>query len=207
MKTFQSAFKYIFLAILFSLTIFSFVPVTNQPPTRPFLAHLKAMNMTFRMPGDCVNIFVRPGYSCGEGKFSNAITYTIRNRDSSIAIGFSFIGMPDPNTLAMIKGSNPAYNPNNNYLITAKNTADTINHKLIFYSKEYSKAIFNADDAGEYVRVCPIPYSNRYLNRKIVFIFKKDRGHAEITYFYTERAKYRIDEYIKQTSSMLKFND
>ena len=45
------------------------------------------------------------------------------------------------------------------------------------------------------------------MNRKVVFLFKKDRGHVEMTYFYTDKAKDKIEDYIKKTKGILKYND
>jgi len=53
-----------------------------------------------------------------------------------------------------IRRFTPNWDPNKNYLKIARLRADTLNHKLIFYGKDDSKRIFNADDAGEYVKVC-----------------------------------------------------
>ncbi|HCN84230.1 MAG TPA: hypothetical protein DIT07_11515 [Sphingobacteriaceae bacterium] len=159
------------------------------------------------MPEEYKSIYVEHSYQCGDGKSTNAINYTITNKDSSVVIAFSFINLPDSNSLAMIRRFSPGWDPNKNYIKTAKNRADTLNHKLLFYEKDYSKRVLNADDAGEYVRACSLPYMNRYKNYRVIFLFKRDRGHIEITYFCTDTSKDKIGDYIKQTKGMLKYND
>jgi hypothetical protein len=168
---------------------------------------IKEMNISFKMPEGYSALDSAVHFSCGDGNISNMMIYSIVNKDSSVLISFAFLQYPNAKAFSIIKQFSPDYDNDTNYLRTAQSMADTIHHKIIFYDKEYSRKAFNADDAGEYIRNCYIPYLNKYMNNRVVFFASKGRGHVEITYFYTDKEKDRIEKDIKKTEGMLKYND
>jgi len=186
------------------------VPVTlfGQRIDRKMRIKLKVMNLKFEIPKHFTELDSGKLFPCGDAKILSTMFYTIINRDSTIRIGLAALEPTKPKDLEWIKKHfNPNFDPNKNYLRTAYSHADTVHHQLVFYSKEYSKQKFNADDSGEYSRNCTLPFEGKYNNHKIVFMAKRNRGHVELSYFYTDAARDRIDKVIKNTAGMIKFLD
>jgi len=197
--------KYRFLFLLIYL-----VPTTlfGQRIDRRFRIEFKVMNLKFEMPKHFTELDSGKRFPCGDAKISSTMLYTITNKDSTIRIGFAVVEPIKPKNLEWTKKHfNPSFDDNKNYLLTAHILADTVHHQLIFYDKEYSKQKFNADDSGVYSRNCTLPFEGKYNNHKIVFMAKRNRGHVELSYFYTDVARDRIDKVIKNTAGMIKFLD
>ena len=138
---------------------------------------------------------------CGAHRLFN----TIINRDSSICISIAAVAYNANDEQKIRKNVGNDYDLNKNYLVTARNLADTINHKLVFHLVNYSKEQFNADHSGEYVRNCNLPYKGIYTFNKTVFLAKKNTGHIELVYYYKTTMKEKITDIIKQTAAMVRF--
>lgn len=196
----------LFLTIYFGLVNFSFAQ--QKVTESAFSSKTDYFGVTYYPPKDFTPFEGNHSYSCGpaEGYF-NALNYTIISTDSSIVIGFSLIKAYNKIQNENLKTISPKYDFNTNYIRTAKQLADTVHNKIVMYKSEYSKKKFNADDAGEYYHSCLALYDNKYPFKKVVFGFKKDIAQFEITYFYTEKSKTKVDDIIKKTAGIIKFND
>lgn len=196
-----------FLPILFILFLLSTSFIDQEDPIyRGMGGNMKEINAEFTLPENFKSLDAGRRWPCGDWNHTNAMLYTIVNSDSSVRIGFSVIGRLTDRTNERIKKRNPDYDPNNNVIVTAKDNADTINNELIMYKPSYLEK-FNADQGGEYVRNCTLPYEDIYPYNKVVFISKDGRGHVEISYFYKEEMKEEIDSLIHETAGIVRYND
>lgn len=196
-------FRLILLLLLLLNT--SFID-QEDPVYRGMGGNMEKVNAEFTLPENFKSLDAGRRWPCGDWNHTNAMIYTIVNRDSSVRIGFSVIGRLTDRTYERIKSRNPDYNPNDNGINTAKHKADTINNELVIYGTNYLKK-FNADQGGEYVRNCTLPYEDIYPYNKVVFISKDGRGHVEISYFYKEEMKDQIDSLIQETAGLVRYND
>ncbi len=146
-------------------------------------------------------------FRCGDAKLSSSMIYTLINSDSSIRIGIAVTHQVQEKDAEWVRAhANKKFDANSNYKKVAVLLADTTKGKLKFYPKEYSKRIFNADDAGEYVRNCMLPFETRYTHHRVVFATKANKGNVDLIYFYTDKDLKKIDEIVKKTSGILRFN-
>ncbi|MGV3760912.1 hypothetical protein [Parapedobacter sp.] len=167
---------------------------------------LTSFNAEFTMPDNFSELDAGRRFPCGDYNITNAMLYTICNRDSSIRIAFSFVSEPSERILNRMRRQNPNFEVKMAHLNTIKAQADTINHEVLFFNNQHLKK-FNADIGAMYTRNCTLPYEDKYPYHKIVFVYKRGRGHIEITYFYTDSAKDYVMDVIDQTAGIICFKD
>lgn len=146
-------------------------------------------------------------FPCGDAKLSSSMIYTLINADSSIRIGIAVTHQVKEKDAEWVRmHANKDFDASLNYKKVAILLADTTKGKLKFYEKAYTKSTFNADDAGEYVRNCTLPFENRYTHHRVVFATKINKGNVDLIYFYNDKDSKKIEEIIKTTCGMLRFN-
>ncbi|UAY53853.1 hypothetical protein [Arachidicoccus terrestris] len=131
----------------------------------------------------------------------------ILNEDSSICIGFHEIKVFHKlDTSKLLQRMYPGRKSNTEYKLPIRHKADTINHKINYYSSEKSQSLFNATIAGDYYMMdFEKPYKGRYYRCRIVFMHKENIGDAEIYYFYNKKDTRKITKMIENAYKMLHF--
>lgn len=145
----------------------------------------------FMMPSGFHELDSGERFPCGDGLISSSDIYAIGNKDTSVRIGIYSIS-----TQSTV-----------NHSRIARLRADTVNSTLVFYTNEYVTERFNADEGGEYSRNCTLPFKGIYPYHRIVFVYKKGRGHFELTYFFNEQSVKDMDAIIQETSGMIRYLD
>lgn len=107
----------------------------------------------------------------------------------------------------VMRQKEPDYDPETAYLKSVRNLADTLHRTLIFYSSLEAERWYNADDAGEYMRACTVAYDHIYTENKVVFLAKRQKGYATITFLYTKEREAEVDQLIAATRGMLRYVD
>jgi hypothetical protein len=165
--------------------------------------YLNEKNLDYHCPKGWIETFVY------DSKLVNGSSeYRIETPDHNVMILFVFPPFFTKEDSAKVSWiyKNSGHTRNDQYWEHAKANADTTdNKKIIYYSKKYTKKVFNADHAGVYFRKKSNLYTtpNRLDGCKVVFIFRKEVGLVELTYFYREDID--IDKYIKKTAGMIRF--
>lgn len=199
-------FRYALACSLFvGFLSFSVIPHEGKY-FRRMAGGLNKFNAEFVMPKDFFELDSGRRFPCGDYQITNAMLYTVCNRDSSIRIAFSFIGGPSERILNRVRQRDPTFDAKKAHLNTIKAHADTVNHEVLFFNEQHLNT-FNADIGAMYTRNCTLPYEDKYPYHKIVFIYKHNRGHIEMTYFYTDKAKDHIMDVIDQTAGIVRFKD
>lgn len=187
--------------------IFLFVhrDVYSQPyQGRDLLQHeLNGKCMEYQCPKGWIETFVY------DGKLVDGSShYRIESPDHNVMILFQFPPFFTKEDSAKVSWifKKLGHTRNDQYWVHAKASADTTNgRRIIYYDKKYTKKVFNADNAGVYIRKERDIYAtpNNLRGCKVVFIFKRNIGQVELTYFYREDID--IDKYIKKTAGMIRF--
>lgn len=180
-----------------------------QNITRKLNNGLSRMNMSFMMPHDYAELDSGFYFTCGDGRLSPPIMYTIMKKDSSVKIGITFVARPSDVELNRIRRFvGNRFIPDSSYIYNARGLADTVHHKIKFYSKDYVRRYYNGDNGVEIFRHCVMPVDKIYKHNKIVIISKNGRGHVEITYLFIDViSEKEIDKEIINTAGMLRFNN
>lgn len=116
--------------------------------------------------------------------------YTIISKRRDIVIAFMIM---------------PRFNAHDYYRVIQLD-ADTMNHSIIHYSRDYLKKETNATEASLYVPNCPYLYKKEYPHIKVVIMYKKEEGVIQLFYYYTDKTEDKIDRCIKRTADMIRFN-
>ncbi|MFD1145495.1 hypothetical protein ACFQ4C_30495 [Larkinella insperata] len=144
-------------------------------------------------------------FDCGDGKLSSSLSYMLANSDKTIRIGITVVKVLSAEVTKKINDNFvKGYNPNENYLRTVKNLADTTQFPVIFFRDIEKLRKYNADDGGVFIRKCNRPFLSSYKNHFILFLFKKDFGHVEITYFFNEDQRKEIEGMMAESFHMLR---
>jgi hypothetical protein len=154
-------------------------------------AKAKHEKFEFTMPSGFHELDSGERFPCGDMLISGSDFYAIGNKDTSIRISIYSISTQ----------------LTDNHSRVARRRADTVNSTLVFYTNDYVSERFNADEGGEYSRNCPLPFKGTYPYHRIVFVYKKGRGHFELTYFFTEQSVKAMDAIIRETSGMIRYLD
>jgi len=131
-------------------------------------------------------------------------TYRLLSKDKKMNIAFSLMDY-DKKAEDRAKRFFPNHESNNNYLAWIRNRADTTKYKVDYFPADFTHKTFNADAAGTYTLRQDNKFQNKYNHCKALFIYKKDRGHLELYYFYSDERKCKLKEFIKIASGMLRF--
>ncbi|WP_295119835.1 hypothetical protein [uncultured Chitinophaga sp.] len=139
-------------------------------------------------------------------KVITPLAYRLVNTASSIMIGFIVKTLDTSlDRSRLLQLLNPGITRNTGYKLGIRNNADTINDKVIIYTKEESRNRFNADLAGEYGFTMEIPYLYKYPFCKILFIQQDNLGETEIFYFYTAASKDAVRKLMDTAECMTKY--
>ena len=123
--------------------------------------------------------------------YRSSIDYYFVNRDSSIIIGESLYARDSVDYVKdfEINKSVPPflknYDPDDQWLLNVRGSADSTSFKPIFYSGAQLKK-YNADGAVEFFAKCA---GSGYKIARVLLLNKKYRGIIEITYFIKQNKK------------------
>lgn len=175
-----------------------------------FQARLKITNMKFKQPKKFNNYPIyleNTNVRCLDNEAQvSSFCKIVSNKDSSIIIGLTImdtVGNYKKSKTYSRMGFN--FNPEDNWKRWIIYHSDTTAFPVIYYTSEYLKMKYNADDGGQYNLKCSLPYKGQYKIYKVVFLHKKNHGHAEIIYFTKGKSEWEMDNIIKSTAGMLKY--
>lgn len=173
-----------------------------------FSARLAGAKVIYKAPdGFSFDTSINTFFSYIPTKHIYPLDGKIINKDSSICIGFSEYGLNlKYDTSKIFQKIYPGRKENDEYKLPIKSKADTINHKINYYSSKKSQKLFNATIAGDYyMRDFENPYEKHFYRCRIVFMHKENIGDAEIYYFYNEAEEEKVDRMIRNAYKMLCF--
>jgi len=126
------------------------------------------------------------------------LIYSITNKDRSIIIGFGNL---------ITNQGRYDYDPVVNILRRKKSEADSVYFKPIVYDQKTARNEFNGDLVVQYSRHCSEPFLKKYNNDRYVLVGKKGVGEFTVVFYFTDKAKERALNMIKNTSEILRFKD
>ncbi len=180
----------------------------SQSKTKSLSQALLDIDVTFKMPdGYSVEKDGFKDFECWDNKIWNPPKYTIIKNDGSVRIGFNFGEFKDINK-TMFKAILSGWNPKKIHIYNSKADADTVNDKIIYYSKQKSKQKYNANHVVLYSKYCQVPYLEKYTNNKIILATTTKRYRVlYLTYIFTEEARKTAIQEINQTEKMIRFKN
>ncbi|PZP46348.1 MAG: hypothetical protein DI598_12200 [Pseudopedobacter saltans] len=188
----------------------SFSFLSKGQNARDFKPYCESANLIYNQPKffiDFIPQYSKKFFRYTSKKYIYPFQYNIIDKDSSICIGFSVYNLNSKqDSDKIIQKLFPGRKVNNEYKLPIKHKADSINHKINYYSYEKAEKLYNATIAGDYYMYnFENPYEKRFFNCRIVFMHKDNVGDAEIYYFYNEKEKNRVDKLIEESYKMLYF--
>ena len=141
--------------------------------------------------------------------YRSSIDYHFVNRDSSILIGVSLFPRDSVDYVKDFEINKRVppflknYDPDDQWLINVRSSADSASFKPIFYSGTQLKK-YNADGAVEFFTTCA---GSGYKIARVLLLNKKYRGIIEITYFIKQNEKTDIvDKEVRKAKKMITYN-
>lgn len=173
-----------------------------------FIDNLNRMNGVFNVPDGYKLEDSNIEYTwCWDNKDEGGIFRTLSNADGSILIGI-IINCPNTEMINTARQYYPNWTIETDYINRFRNLADTINNSVRYYGASYVKDKLNADKAVEFSRPCTRSYKEKYTHNKIVLIGKKEVGHFQVDFLYTDAVEKTIHYEIQRILPMLvKFNN
>lgn len=178
-----------------------------QFKVQSFQRLLDKMGVTVKTPSNYTRYNARLPFFC----YSSSMQFGFVNKDSSVFIGIALMATDsayykrDKEIGKILRPDLPNYDPNDQWWIGFKGSADSTFFKPVLYaSKKLTK--YNAENGVEFYKACRDLFLNRYRAERVIRLNKKYKGIIEIHYFLKVGAKNDIDKLVKDGAKMVFYN-
>ncbi|WP_421940572.1 hypothetical protein [Pedobacter sp.] len=169
-----------------------------QKYDRIFKICLDELNLEYTLPAGFSERDSTTSFKCKDDLYNKTTTlvYSVINKDSSIIIGFG--------DFIRDRGQQ-YYEPVSNILKRQKSEADSLHFSSLVYHQQKADKKFNADNAVEYTKNCSDAFLDKYNNDRYVLAARKGKGEFTIVFYFTDAAKDKALQLVREASGILKF--